>query len=158
MFILDQLHWTSGLVPAADCFAGGTATDVVECRSAAGVLGIIFEGDSTGGTTTGTVTVDACDDVVPTTTTAVTGWFYRSSTTFDTWGAWTAVASAAGFVMPTGDNQMHQIWIPASILAEQGYGYCRIAVAETVNDPVVACILLAVVQTRYQVDTTTMLT
>ena len=156
MYILDQFHWTSGLVPEADRFDGGASTDIVECRSAAGVFAIIFEGDSTGGTTTGTVTVDACDDVTPTNTTAIP-FYYRSSTTFDTWGAWTA-ATATGFVMPTGDNQMHQIWIPAANLAATGYGYVRVTVAETVNDPVDACILLAVVQQRYQPTTTTMLT
>ena len=84
-------------------------------------------------------------------------FYYRSSTTFDTWGAWTA-ATATGFVMPTGDNQMHQLWIPASNLAEAGYGYVRVTVAETVNDPVDACILLAVVNPRYQPPQTTMLT
>ena len=156
MQVLEQFHWTSGLVPEADCFDGGASTDIVECRSAEGVLAIIFEGDSTGGTTTGTVTVDACDDVTPSTTTAIP-FYYRSCTTFDTWGAWTA-ATATGFVMPTGDNQMHQLWIPASNLAEAGYGYVRVTVAETVNDPVDACILLAVVRPRYQPVTTTMLT
>ena len=156
MQILDQLHWTSGLVPAADCFAGGASSDIVECRSAEGVLAIIFEGDSTGGTTTGTVTVDACDDVTPTTTTAI-AFYYRSSTTFDTWGAWTA-ATATGFVMPTGDNQMHQVYVPAAELAEEGYGYVRLTVAETVNDPVVAAVLIAVVDPRYQPAASTMLT
>ena len=71
MNILDQIHWTNGLVPEADRFAGGVTTDVVECRSATGVLFLIFRGDSTGGTATGVVTVNACDDVTPTTTTAV---------------------------------------------------------------------------------------
>jgi len=156
MNVLDRLHWTSGLVPVADCFDGGSQTDVVECRSAAGVLFIIDEGNSAGGTTTGTVTVDAFDYVTPTNTTAV-AFQYRSSTTFDTWGAWTQ-ATATGFVMPTGDNQMHQVFVPAANLAALGYGYCRLAVAETVNDPVVAAVLIAVVDPRYQAPKSTMLT
>ena len=156
MNVLERFHWTSGLVPVADCFDGGASTDVVECRSASGVLFLIFEGNSTGGTTTGTVTIDACDDVTPTNTTAV-AFMYRSSTTFDTWGAWTQ-ATATGFVMPTGDNQMHQVFVPASELAEEGYGYVRLTVAETVNDPVVAAVLIAVVDPRYQPAASTMLT
>jgi hypothetical protein len=156
MNILDQLHWTSGLVPEADRFAGGVTTVVVECRSAVGVLFIIFRGDSTGGTATGVVTVNACDDVAPTTTTAVPFW-YRSSTTFDTWGAWTHVA-ATGFTMPTGDDQMHQVFVEASELAENGYGYAQMAISEPVNDPVDAAVLIAVIQQRYQQTTTTMLT
>lgn len=156
MNILDQLHWTSGLVPAADCFAGGVTTDVVECRSAVGALFIIFRGDSTGGTATGVVTALACDDVTPTTTSAVPFW-YRSSTTFDTWGAWTHVA-ATGFTMPTGDNQMHQIYVPAAELAANGYGYVQLNITEPVNDPVVAAVLIAIIEQRYQQTTTTMLT
>jgi len=156
MNVLDRLHWTNGLVPEADCFADDVETDIVECRSAAGVLFIIFEGDSTGGTTTGTVTVDACDDVTPTNTTAV-AFQYRSCTTFDTWGAWTQ-ATAAGFTMPTGDNQMHQVFVPAANLAALGYGYCRLAIEEDVDDPVDACVLIAVVDPRYQAPKSTMLT
>jgi len=156
MNILDQLHWTSGLVPAADAFAGGVTTDVVECRSAVGALFLIFRGDSTGGTATGVVTVLACDDVTPTTTAAVPFW-YRSSTTFDTWGAWTHSA-ATGFTMPTGDNQMHQVWVEGSEIAANGYGYVQMSITEPVNDPVVASVAIAIIQQRYQPTTTTMLT
>jgi len=156
MNILEQFHWTSGLVPEADAFAGGVTTDVVECRSAAGALFLIFRGDSTGGTATGVVTINACDDVTPSNTTAIP-FHYRSSTTFDTWGAWTA-ATATGFTMPTGDNQMHQVWVSAADLAANGYGYVQMAITEPVNDPVDAAVLIAIVQPRYQPPTTTMLT
>jgi len=156
MFILDQIHWVPGLVPTADYAAGGVSSDIVECRSAAGVLIIIERGDSTGGTATGVVTVQACDDVTPTTTANVP-FHYRSMTTTDTWGAWTLVANT-GFTMPTGDNQMHQIWVSGAELAANGYGYVRVSITEPVNDPVVGSILIGVVQTRYQRDTTTMIT
>jgi len=156
MNILEQLHTTAGLYPAADFMAGGVSTDVVECRSAVGVRYVIFRGDATGGTATGVVTIYADDDAVPTTSVAVPFW-YRSSTTFDTWGAWAHVA-ATGFTMPTGDDQMHQIFVEASELAENGYGYCQMAITEPVNDPVDAAVLIAVIQQRYQQTTTTMLT
>jgi len=156
MFILDQIHFVPGLVPTADYAAGGVSSDIVECRSAVGVVILIERGDSTGGTATGVVTVQACDDVTPTTTANV-AFHYRSMTTTDTWGAWTA-AAATGFTMPTGDNQMHELWVSGADLAANGYGYVRVSITEPVNDPVVGSILIGVVQTRYQVDTTTMIT
>ena len=156
MNILDQLHTTAGLYPAADFMAGGVSTDVVECRSAVGVRYIIFRGDATGGTATGVVTVYADDDAVPTTSTA-TPFYYRTSTTPDTWSAWTHVA-ATGFTMTAGDNQIYEVFQPAAEIAENGYGYSHMQITEPVNDPQLGCVLIEVIQTRYQNATTTMLT
>ena len=156
MNILDQLHTTAGVYPDADFQAGGIATDVVECRSAVGVRYIIFRGDCDGGTETGVVTVYADDDATPTTSVATPFW-YRASTTPDTWGAWTH-AAAAGFTLTAGDNQIYEVFQPAAEIAENGYGYSHLELTEVLNDPVDGAILIEVIQTRYQDATTTMLT
>jgi hypothetical protein len=156
MNVLEQLHFVPGIYPAADFMAGTVRTDVVECRSAVGVMFMIFRGDATAGTETGTVTVQACDDVTPTNTQAVP-FRYRISTTPDTFGAWTE-ATAAGFTMTAGDNQLYEVFVSAADLATYGYGYARLQIVEVINDPVVGAILMAVVGPRYQPPTTTMLT
>lgn len=156
MNVLEKLHLVPGLYPVADCFAGGVSTDIVSCRSAEGAMFLIFRGNSTGGTATGVVTVSACDTVVPGTATAVP-FQYRASTTPDTWGAWTQ-ALAAGFTMTAGDNQMYQVFVQAAELAVLGYEYCRLNITEPVNDPVDACVVIGIVNPRYQPETTTVLT
>jgi len=156
MFILDQLHVVPGIYPAADFMAGTVQTDIVKCQSAVGVRFLIFRGDATAGTETGTVTVQACDTVVPGTATAV-AFQYRISTTPDTWGAWTQ-ALAAGFTMTAGDNQIYDVFVPAANCAALGFAYCRLQIVEVVNDPVVGAILIEVVQPRYQPVPATLLT
>ena len=153
---LEALHFVPGIYPAADFMAGTVQTDIVNCESASGVMFLIFRGDATAGTETGTVTVQACDTVVPGTATAV-AFRYRISTTPDTWGAWTE-AAAAGFTMTAGDNQLYEVFVPAANLAALGYSYARLQIVEVVNDPVVGAVLMAVVNPRYQPVPATLLT
>jgi hypothetical protein len=156
MNVLEQLHLVPGIYPVADFMAGTVTTDIVNCESATGVVFWIFRGDATAGTETGTVTVEACDTVVPGTATAV-AFRYRISTTPDTWGAWTE-AAAAGFTMTAGDNQLYEVFVPAANLAALGYGYARLKIVEVINDPVVGAILMAVVNPRYQPVPATLIT
>ncbi len=151
---VEQFHWVPGIYPVADAFAGTVTTDVVNCESARGVLFQITKG--VGATGTSTITILAADDVTPTNTTAV-AFRYRTSTTPDTWGAWTE-ATSTGFTTTAGSNQMYQCFVPASALAEQGYGYAQLQAVEVVNNPVVGCINIAVVGPRYQPVPATLLT
>jgi hypothetical protein len=151
---VEQFHWVPVLYPVADAFAGTVNTDIVNCESAVGVLFQITKG--VGLTGTSTITVDACDDGTPTNSTAV-AFRYRISTTPDTWGAWTE-ATSTGFTTTAGSNQMYQVFVPASELAAQGYGYARLSAVEVVNNPVVGCVNAAVVCPRYQPVPATLLT
>ena len=153
---LEALHFVPGIYPVADFMAGTVYTDIVNCQSATGVMFLIFRGDATAGTETGTVSCQACDNVTPSNTSDV-AFRYRISTTPDTWGAWTE-ATATGFTMSAGDNQLYQIFVPAANLAAVGYGYCRLKIVEVVNDPVVGAVLMAVVNPRYQPVPATLLT
>ena len=154
MYTIDQFHWIPGIYPVADFMAGTVRTDVVNCESAVGVLFQITKG--VGATGTSTITVSACPDVVPSARTAVT-FYYRASTTPDTWGAWTA-AAATGFTTTAGSNQMYQVFVPAAVLSALGRAYCELTAVEVVNNPVVGCINIAVVQPRYQPVPATLLT
>ena len=157
MEMLENLHIVPGIYPVADFMAGTVQTDIVNCESAAGVVFWIFRGDATAGTETGTVTVQACDTVVPGTATAV-AFQYRISTTPDTWGAWAQATAAAGFTMTAGDNQVYEVFVLAANIAALGFTYARLQIVEVINDPVVGAILMAVVKPRYQPVPATLIT
>lgn len=144
MKAVEKFHAVPVLYPVADGFAGTINTDIVECLGE----GIVFEiTKGVGLTGTSTITIDACDDITPTNTTAV-AFMYRISTTPDTWGAWTQ-ALAAGFATTAGSNQMYQCYVDASELAAEGYGYARLTGVEVVDNPVLGGVTAYVVNTRY---------
>ena len=151
---VEQFHWIPVLYPVADAFAGTVNTDIVNCESAVGVLFQITKG--VGATGTSTITIDACDDVTPTNSTAV-AFRYRTSTTPDTWSTWTE-ATATGFTTTAGSNQLYEVFVPASELAAQCYGYVRQTATEVVNNPVLGGVNAAVVCPRYQPVPATLLT
>ena len=149
-----EVHWVHGLAPVADAFAGATVnSDVVKANCEA-VLFMVYKGVGTTGTST--VTVEACDDVTPSNTTTVP-FYYRSNTSSDTWGAWTS-AAAAGFTTTAGSNHIYQIWVDAAELAEEGYEYVRLDMAEVADDPVLGGILIGLVNPRYMPQPATVLT
>jgi len=144
MRILDQLHLVKGLDPVADAFSGTVTSDVMDVQGD-GASWIIYKG--VGATGTSTITVLACDDTTPSNTTAV-AFIYRTCTTGDTWGAWTA-ATTAGFTTTAGSSQLYQIYVSAAELAEEGYGYAQLQAVEVADDPVLGGILAMVTDIRY---------
>ena len=144
MRIVEKLHAIPGIYPVADFMAGTVNTDVVEVLGE-GVLFEITKG--VGLTGTSTITVLACDDIVPTTSTAV-AFMYRASTTPDTWGAWTQ-ATTTGFTTTAGSNQMYKCYADAAELASEGYGYAKLNAVEVVNSPVAGCVNIYIVNPHY---------
>jgi len=144
MQILDKLHWVKGIDPIADAFAGTVRTDIVECLGQ-GVLFLRYDGVGTTGTSV--VTVEACSNVTPGASTAV-AFMYRTCTTGDTWGNWTA-ATTTGFTTTAGSSQLYQIYVDAAELAEEGYGYARAVFTESADSEVLGGVLIAVVNLRY---------
>jgi hypothetical protein len=150
---LDNEHVIPVLYPAADAFAGTVYTDILSVQG----LGAAFEVIKGVGTTgTSTITVQACDDVTPTNNTAV-AFYYRESTTPDTWGDWTA-ATTTGFTTTAGSDQVYQVYVPSSELAAEGYGYVRLKLLEVANDPVYGCVMARVIGLRNGAQPDTLLT
>ncbi|MCP4567973.1 MAG: hypothetical protein GY841_10375 [FCB group bacterium] len=141
---VENFHVVPVLYPVADAFDGTVNTDIVKCAGE-GVLFEITKGVGTTGTST--ITIDACDDVTPSNTTAV-AFMYRASTTPDTWGAWTQ-ATAAGFATTAGSNQMYQMYVEGGELASEGYGYARLTAVEVANDPVLGGVTAYIVTPHY---------
>jgi hypothetical protein len=145
--MIQDLHWVTGIAAVADAFASTVSSDVINVRGE-GILFVLHNG--VGVTGTSTLTVEACDDVTPTTTVAVE-FIYRTNTASDTWSAWTK-ATTAGFTTTAGSNHIYQIYCTAQQLASEGttgYGYARLKAVEVVDSPVLGGILAAVVNPRH---------
>jgi len=136
--LMERLHLIKGLDPVADAFSGTVSSDVVDMSEFSRILFLIHAG--VGATGTSTITVEACDDIVPTTTSAI-AFRYRQILSGDTEGAITA-AAATGFVVTAGSSKIVAVEIRADALAELGYRYVRLKAVESVDSPVLGGILI----------------
>lgn len=137
--LMERLHFAKGLDPVADAFAGASVvSDVINCKNLERVLFVVYVG--VGATGTSTFTVEACDDVVPTNTTAIA---YRSRliSTGDTEGTITDRAST-GHIPTAGSSKIVLIEVDVSQLGPTGFGYVRLKAAESVDSPVLGSILV----------------
>lgn len=137
-YFLEGFQLIKGLDPVADAFAGTVSTDVVDMSEFSEVAFVRYDGVGTTGTST--VTVEACDDIVPTNTSAV-AYHSRSITTGDTEGAITAVA-ATGYDTAAGSSKFEVAIIREDALAASGYRYVRAHYVEVVNSPVLGGVLI----------------
>ena len=143
--LLQNLHFIKGLDPVADAFSGTVSSDVVNLANFGSAVFLVYKG--VGATGTSTLTVEACDDAVPTTTTAV-AFFSKSITSTDIQGAMTARA-AAGFTTTAGSSQMYAIQVDAEELQNAGYSYVRLKAVEVVDSPVLGGIAIALGNSRF---------
>jgi len=145
---LEKLHFIGGIAPDAD-FASGTVTiDVFECLGDGAYFLIWYGANASSGAST--LTVEACDDTTPSNTTAV-AFYYRSSTTFDTWGSWTA-ATTSGITVGGSADSAWQVYVDASELASEGYGYVRAKLVESTNQEADGVVCAYLVNPRYVVE------
>ena len=146
--MLKNYHVVNALAPAADVFSGTVATDVINMKDYGHISFLIQIGVGTTGTST--ITVEACDDVTPTHTTAIP-FIYQECTTGDTFGGKTA-ATAAGFTTTAGSNKMYKVEVDSDALGASGYSYIRLKAIESVNDPVAGGILAVLTEAKYERD------
>ncbi len=142
---VENFHMAIGLAPVADAFSGTVASDVVNMRDHGSVVFLINIGVGTTGTST--ITVEACDDVTPSNTTAIPFW-YRQNTTNDTQGTITA-ATTSGFTTTAGSNKLIAVEVRSEDLAASGYKYVRLKAVESANDPVLGGITILLGNPRY---------
>src|SRR3990167_509076 len=138
--MMENLHFAKGIAPIADAFAGTVRSDVYSMRGHGRGLFVIYCGVGTTGTST--LTVNACDDVVPTTRTAVPFW-YRHILTGDTPSA-IRRATAAGFVTTAGSSKIILVEVDAKDLAAvtaSDRGFVELTAIESVNDPVLGGVM-----------------
>ena len=71
MQIPTDLHFVKGFDPVADAFAATVYSDIIEVAGQ-GIGFVIYKGVGTTGTST--ITVEACDDISASNSTAVVFW------------------------------------------------------------------------------------
>ncbi len=133
--LIERLQFVKGLDPIADAHNGAPGSDVIDMSAFSRIVFISYRGVASGGTAAPTYTVEACDDIVPTTQSAI-AFSYRKS-----YGAVTN-ATTSGFQATAGSSAIDVLEVREDALTASGYRYIRLKIAETVNDPVVACILV----------------
>lgn len=143
--MLRYTHLVKGIDPAADAFAGTVATDVVSLDNHLTIEFYVYKG--VGATGTATLTIEACDDTVPTTPVAIP-FRYQKVLTGDTHGEMIEVA-AAGFATTAGSSQMYKLSVDAQALAALDVKYVRAKSVEVVNDPVLGSISIALIDARH---------
>jgi hypothetical protein len=136
--LLENLHFVKGLDAVADAFASTVVSDVVNMKDYESVVFLYHHG--VGATGTSTLTVLACDDVVPSTTSAIPFW-YKAITSGDTEGTLTK-ATASGFVTTAGSSQLYALEVRASDLLASGYQYVYTKAVESVDSPVLGGIVI----------------
>ena len=130
--LLEGLHIVNAKPPVADAGNGTVTSDVINMEGAGRPVFVLTKG--VGATGTSTITIEACDDVTPSTTSAIP-FRYAQVTTGDTAGTVTA-ATSAGFTTTAGNATIVQVEVDAGELAASGYGYCRMKMVEVVDSPV----------------------
>jgi hypothetical protein len=135
---VEGLQFIKGIDPVADAFDSTQSTDVVDMSEFSEVAFIAHIG--VGATGTSTWTVEACDDIVPTTTSAV-AFHSRLISSGDTEGALTARAST-GNIPTAGSSKINIAVVREDALAAIGYRYVRATFVESVNSPVLGGVLI----------------
>jgi hypothetical protein len=147
--IHESIRVVKGLDPVADAFASTVYSDVVSLEDNDAVLFLVVKGVGTTGTST--VTVQACDDFVPTNRTAVAFRYRRSCNTADTQGALTA-ATSAGFATTAGSSEIYEIYVRKEDLASTGYANVQLKMVEVADDPVLGGIVIVMLAPNYAED------
>lgn len=145
MLPIQTRQYIKGLDPVADAFDSTVATDIVNMANWKVATFIIYLG--VGATGTSTITVEACDDVAASNTSAVP-FVYRQILTGDTPGALTK-ATSAGFATTAGSSKLVVVSVESEALAASGYQYVRLKAVEVVNSPVLGGVLIELSSPRF---------
>ena len=148
---LQNNKTVQGLVPVADAWAADPATDIVNLANYKNCTFIVNVG--AGATGTALLTVESCDDVSGTTTTAIP-FTYGVSTTTDTYGA-LQQATAAGFTTTAGGSDMYIIEVNSMQLSGTDQ-FVRLQFVEVVDSPVTAGTIIVLSDPGYASDSNTM--
>ena len=133
-----------------DLLQGNYASDVISMQDWQDCIFVI---NQTSGVGNGEVSVQRCDDIVPTTTAGAPTWRWRKSTSPDVWNAWTQVASSSGFLTKITPDEMYEIHIRGDeVGGASGWEYMRLNIDQVTDSPVDIDIIAIMFNGRYSED------
>ena len=134
-----------------------TNSDIYSVRNYNAITFILHKG--AGAVGTGTVTVDACNSVVPGATAKAPFYYRRFDSVAGTWGALTARTAAESFVTTAQANDIYEITVDPRELHSivigglTGFNFCRLSVAQVDATVVLYGIIVVLGQSRYNQET-----
>jgi len=143
---LERSHVEIGIAAIADAFAADVFSDVVNMKNYGRVRFLTHWG--VGATGVVKLTVEACDDVVPTNVTKVEFWYRVNASGVA--GAITRAVAADGVSNVAGSNQIIEIEVLAEDLAVTGRQYVRLSIDETTDSPLLGGVLIEQLDPRFQ--------
>lgn len=143
---LETAQLEVGIAAVADFAAGDVFSDVISLKNHGRVVFITHWG--VGATGVVKLTVQACDDVTPSNTSAVP--FHYRINSGGTHGAFTAATAADGVSNAAASNQIIACEIDAAALLAAGYGYARLSVDETTDSPLLGGVLVLLLDPIHQ--------
>lgn len=147
-----NMHFVRGMAYAADLFAGTVYTDVISAKNHHQIAFIINQ--ELGSTGTTVVTAQACDDVVPTTRSAIPFHVQKYLAASDIPAAVVSVAAAGFTTTAEATAAIYVVIVDVAELAASGYGYVQLKFVEGTNDPVAGSVIVALDQPRYNDEVT----
>jgi len=144
----DGVSGTLLASPVADAFDGTIYTDVVSMKQYETCYFMVVAGEMATGTTT--ITIEACDDFTPTTTSAIV-FDYKRVSSSETNTAWTA-ATTSGVLTTAGSDQLYVVRVKASNLDVSGTIYENVrlkAVEGTADTDLIAGCVIMMADPRY---------
>ena len=153
--MMEERQVEVGLNAGADVFgADGVGSDVFSMRKHDRIVFIVHWG--VGATGVNKFTVEACDNVTPSNTTAIPFW-YRKLTGGAAPGAVTAVATGSdGVSNDVGSNQVILIETTAELVRAAGDDFVRLYADETTDSPVLGGVLALLCGPRWAENETSM--
>jgi hypothetical protein len=147
MYFLDQTLHVVGLTSPVDTASTTVNSDVVGVKEYHAIEFLVYFGTITGDTVA--VTVEECDDIVPTNTTAIAFKYRKGSATgTDSMGAVTDATTSGVTIAATDDDKLLLIDVdPAALSA--GRPYLRVVADPGASASAVEIAILAILKPRY---------
>jgi hypothetical protein len=142
--LVDDIHVLPALAPDADRYNTDPATDIFSMANYREIVFVLYAGVGTTGTAV--VTVEGSDDVSASNVTAI-AFRYKSMTTSDATGDWTA-ATSSGFTTAAGSDDIYQIHVRADELPADR-PFVRLVLTEGVDAPQDAAVIAIAASPRY---------
>lgn len=157
----EEMHFVVGLAPAADVFSGTVTSDVVNMKNWGHCAFYVSRADSTAGTATATLTVEACDNANGDNPVAIPYRVTKYEAADDVPGTVLAEIAAAGFTTAAGDNKNYLVEVEAEdfkkVAAAAEKSWVRLKSVEVVNDPVVGAVDIILSKPRFSQPFTTVI-